>query len=117
MVTATATNPTTTTAAISTPPRPIPGSNRFEDNDDDNNTNNNSFLQIGSPATVGASPVFGQMAKSPGAALDSWLAKSPKDGDVDMSPKPRERGGGEKGIKNNRNDNNINNNNKKNDRS
>ena len=114
MVTATATNPTTTTAAISTPPRPIPGSNRFEDNDDDNNTNNNSFLQIGSPATVGASPVFGQMAKSPGAALDSWLAKSPKDGDVDMSPKPRERGGGEKGIKNNRNDNNINNNSKKN---
>ena len=114
MVTATATNPTTTTAAISTPPRPIPGSNRFEDNDDDNNTNNNSFLQIGSPATVGASPVFGQMAKSPGAALDSWLAKSPKDGDVDMSPKPRERGRGEKGIKNNRNDNNSNNNSKKN---
>jgi len=98
----------TSTAVMSTPPRPIPGS-KGEERDKDNN-NNNSFLQIGSPATVGASPIFGQMAKSPGAALDSWLAKSPKDGVVDnMSPIPK--GAGAASLKNN---NDKNNNNRKN---
>jgi len=98
----------TSTVVMSTPPRPIPGS-KGEERDKDNN-NNNSFLQIGSPATVGASPIFGQMAKSPGAALDSWLAKSPKDGVVDnMSPIPK--GAGAASLKNN---NDKNNNNRKN---
>ena len=94
---------TTTTTTVSTPPRPISGRKGGEED----NNNNSSFLQIGSPATVGASPVFGQVAKSPGAALDSWLAKSPKDGDVDMSPKAKAR-------ENSNNNNNNNNNSKKN---
>ena len=97
--------PTTTTTTVSTPPRPISGRKGGEED----NNNNSSFLQIGSPATVGASPVFGQVAKSPGAALDSWLAKSPKDGDVDMSPKAKARENS-----NNNNNNNNNNNSKKN---
>ena len=96
--------PTTTTTTVSTPPRPISGRKGGEED----NNNNSSFLQIGSPATVGASPVFGQVAKSPGAALDSWLAKSPKDGDVDMSPKAKAR------ENSNNNNNNNNNNSKKN---
>jgi hypothetical protein len=101
----------TSTAVMSTPPRPIPGSKGEERDKDDNN--NNSFLQIGSPATVGASPIFGQMAKSPGAALDSWLAKSPKDGDVDnMSPIPK--GAGAASLQNNNDKNNNNNNSRKN---
>ena len=90
---------TTTTTTVSTPPRPISGRKGGEED----NNNNSSFLQIGSPATVGASPVFGQVAKSPGAALDSWLAKSPKDGDVDMSPKAK---AGENSDDNNNNNNN-----------
>ena len=90
---------TTTTTTVSTPPRPISGRKGGEED----NNNNSSFLQIGSPATVGASPVFGQVAKSPGAALDSWLAKSPKDGDVDMSPKAK---AGENSDDNNYNNNN-----------
>ena len=98
----------TSTAVMSTPPRPIPGS-KGEERDKDNN-NNNSFLQIGSPATVGASPIFGQMAKSPGAALDSWLAKSPKDGDVD-NMSPISKGAGAASLKNNNDKNNNNNNN------
>ena len=95
----TTTTTTTTTTTVSTPPRPISGRKGGEED----NNNNSSFLQIGSPATVGASPVFGQVAKSPGAALDSWLAKSPKDGDVDMSPKAK---AGENSDDNNNNNNN-----------
>ena len=95
----TTTTTTTTTTTVSTPPRPISGRKGGEED----NNNNSSFLQIGSPATVGASPVFGQVAKSPGAALDSWLAKSPKDGDVDMSPKVK---AGENSDDNNNNNNN-----------
>jgi len=80
--TTTTTKSETTTTTTTTKPIDIivnsttPERKKKNNNDDDDSYNNNNFLlQIGSPGVLGASPIFGQMAKSPGAALDSWLEK------------------------------------------